>query len=939
VNPFIGTGGHGHTFPGATVPFGMVQLSPDTRMEGWDACAGYHYSDDRIYGFSHTHLSGTGIGDYCDILFLPMREDQVYSASTKGNHFYFPFQKTNESAFPGYYSVFLDEADIFAELTSTARCGFHRYTYSPYTQKMIVTLNLDHYDKTLEKEVKRESETEYSGKRISQGWAKTQYLYFYVKFSEPVEVDYEAISEVTAFQIKSNPQKQVLMKVGISAVSVENAKKNLEAEIPDWDFDNVQKSAEKEWEKYLNRIQISGNKDEKTNFYTALYHALIAPNLYQDVTGDYRGLDNKVYQSYGFNYHTVFSLWDTYRALHPLLTIVCPEKVGDLVNSMLDDFDKTGHLPVWSLAGNETYCMIGNHAIPVIADACMKGIKGVDPRRALNSMLITLEKDRSGMKKYGELGFLPTDAEPESVSKTLEYAYDDWCVAQLAQQVGDNVTYQKFIRRCQSYKNLFDYETKMMRPKMQQSFIEPFDPREVNFHFTEANAWQYAFTPVHDLEGWAACTGGYPEIIKLLDNFFNANSKTTGRQQDDITGLIGQYAHGNEPSHHIPYLYTSFHQPWKTQKRVSQIMRDFYKNTPEGLIGNDDCGQLSAWYVFSALGFYPLNPCGGTYIVGAPSVDSASIRVAGNTTFKIEREKPLDGTFLRSYIARNDTLSSQSSISHKDILGGKKLCFRNTPFDDGNVFPFVAASPFPAIDSFTQIVAAPMVKEPIRSFAEKMTVTLIHNSPDVEIFYTTDSSEPLVAAHLKYQSPFTIDNTTTVKFRAMSKDSVSSNIVETTFFKQKHKFTIHLDNPYKPQYAASGTGALVDGIRGGSHFATGGWQGFQGNDLSATIDLGGYKEINKIGLSCLQDQNSWIFFPTYLELSVSEDGKTFTKMATKDIQIKPQEGVQFESFDFNNLKLYTKFIKIVAKTLTPIPAWHKAKGYEGFIFADEITIE
>ena len=635
VNPFIGTGGHGHTFPGASVPFGMVQLSPDTRLDGWDGCSAYHGSDSVIYGFSHTHLSGTGCSDYGDILLMP----DIGSVNLKDYGYASPFSKKDELASPGYYRVKLLKNNITAELTTTARAGIHRYTY-PSSGQANVIFDLKHRDKVLASGIKISGTDEVEGFRVSQAWASKQMIYFVAKFSKPFkasalssgeqistdlkEVDGDNIKAI--FTFTSAPNEQILVKVGISGVSTEGARKNLDAEIPGWDFDSIARQASISWDLALGRIVAEGGTPEQqTVFYTALYHTLLQPNIYNDVDGQYRGRDLKVHRAEGFDYYTVFSLWDTYRAANPLYTIIEPKRVNDFINTFLRQYEEGGMLPVWELSGNETGCMIGYHAVPVIADAWLKGIRGYDGEKALMAMKHSAEQNKLGLKYYKSEGYIPADREGESVSKTLEYAYDDWCISMMAKSLEKQDDYKAYLIRAQNYKNMYDHITGFMRAKSNETWVTPFDPAEVNFNYTEANAWQYSFYVPQDLSGLMMLMDGRDQFALKLDNLFAADSKTTGRNQADISGLIGQYAHGNEPSHHMAYLYDYAGIPWKTQELVHRICKDFYKNSPDGLIGNEDCGQMSAWYVLSAMGFYPVTPGSGIYAFGSPIFPRATI--------------------------------------------------------------------------------------------------------------------------------------------------------------------------------------------------------------------------------------------------------------------------------------------------------------------------
>ncbi|HMD13686.1 MAG TPA: GH92 family glycosyl hydrolase, partial [Bacteroidota bacterium] len=556
VNPFIGTDAHGHTFPGATVPFGMVQLSPDTRVEGWDACSGYHYSDSTILGFSHTHLSGTGVADYGDILITPEVTDTLLPL--KFNH-------QNEYASPGYYRVSLDDGKIGARLTTTTRVGFHQYAFT--SDREYIFINLHHGlgpDSVLESNIQIVNDHEIAGLRRSTGWAKDQYVYFDAQFSKPIISSGISINDTLRSgslsasgtnlkiyaQFSASPSKRLLVKVGISSVSIENARKNLQSEIPGWNFNEVKYNAEKLWEKELSKITVEGgSKDQRTTFYTALYHVMIAPNVFSDVDGSYRGMDGKIHTADGFIMYTVFSLWDTFRAEHPLLTIIDQKRTLDFIKSFLAKYGQSGILPVWELASNETWCMIGYHSVPVIVDAYAKGIRNFDAEKALTAMEHSANLDHYGLEYYRKNGYIPGEKEPESVSKTLEYSYDDWCIARMCDLLG-RPNYEDFSNRAQFYKNIFDPSTGFMRPKVNGDWLTPFDPTAVTNYYTEANAWQYTFFVPQDIDGMIDLYGGKDRFIQKLDLLFTVNPVLTGRNQADISGMIGEYAQGNEPSHH-----------------------------------------------------------------------------------------------------------------------------------------------------------------------------------------------------------------------------------------------------------------------------------------------------------------------------------------------------------------------------------------------------
>ncbi|MCF7885378.1 MAG: GH92 family glycosyl hydrolase, partial [Candidatus Marinimicrobia bacterium] len=654
VNPLIGTGGHGHTFPGATLPFGMVQLSPDTDTEGWDWCSGYHYSDSSIMGFSHTHLSGTGASDYGDILVMPTTGRVKLKPGSKDNPekgYRSRFSHKKESATPGFYSVYLEDYDIDVELTVTKRAGFHKYNF-PNTDRANIIFDLQHgiHDRTKEAYVKLVNDQEIEGYRRSTGWAKDHCVYFIAKFSQKFEQygieeneklrtnkkSAKGRNIKTFFRFTTRKNSPVLVKVGISHTSIEGARKNLDTEIPAWNFEKIRKNAKNNWTKALNKIDVKGGIGESREvFYTAFYHTMIAPNTFMDVDSQYIRMDDKIHKAEGFTNYTVFSLWDTFRALHPLLNILKPNKSRDMIKTMLKKYEHSGLLPVWELAANETNCMIGYHSIPVITDAYIKGIKDFDIDRAYKAMKTSAMQNDFGIKPYREYGYIPANLEHESVSKTLEYAYDDWCIAQMAKKMGKQEDYQYFIKRAQYYKNLFDNQTGFMRPKKRGKWSEPFNPNAVSGDYTEANAWQYSFFAPQDVSGMLELYGGKKKFCKKLDDLFSTSKQLTGKKQPDISGLIGQYAHGNEPSHHMAYLYSYADQEWKTQAMLRRIMTNFYTNEPEGLAGNEDCGQMSAWYIFSSMGFYPVCPGSDYYVLGTPLFKEAEIHLKNGRSINI----------------------------------------------------------------------------------------------------------------------------------------------------------------------------------------------------------------------------------------------------------------------------------------------------------------
>ena len=698
VNPFIGTGGHGHTFPGAVVPYGMVQLSPDSGKQGWDWCAGYNYEDTEIAGFSHTHLSGTGIGDLCDILITPLMAGPDMPGDLR-----LPFTHEKEAASPGYYSVDLQPDDIRAELTATRRVGIHRYTFRRFMPSrpsgIVVDLGFAiNWDQPVETRISIEGPTTISGYRYSTGWAKDQRVYFAARFSVPIytwligaEGSYSNESKEAAgkkvkalLRFHSKPGEPVIVKVAISPTSVDGARRNLDKETPGWEFDGYRKDAEDAWERRLQRVRVeTPDRNRKTVFYTAMYHAMLAPSLFCDVDGAYRGADGQVHSGAKFQNYTVFSLWDTFRALHPLLTIMQPERVNDLVQSMMAFEREGGLLPVWPLWGNETNTMTGYHAVPVIVDAIMKGLTTVDRGEAFDAMKASALQEARGLKwlrPSDTRGYIPADLEVESVTKTLEYAYDDWCIAQLAAKLERPADRRVFEARAGFYKNVFDPSTGFMRGRLSDgSWRTPFSPRFAQHEksdFTEGNAWQHTWAVMHDVRGLIALMGGPEQFVKKLDETFDQPSIVEGADASpDISGLIGQYAQGNEPSHHIAYLYAYAGAPWKATERVRQICETLYVTGPKGLCGNEDCGQMSAWYVFSALGFYPVNPADGHYVIGAPQFEKALLELSGGKTFEVVADGLSPAHAYIQAATLNGKALDRCWIKHEEITSGGTLTF------------------------------------------------------------------------------------------------------------------------------------------------------------------------------------------------------------------------------------------------------------------------
>lgn len=702
VDPFIGTSGHGHTFPGACLPFGMIQLSPDNEKQGWDWCSGYHASDNVLVGFSHTHLSGTGCADMQDVLFMPTTNDIVSDSTNNGRNFIYhyktSFSHNNEKASPGYYSVKMDNS-IIAELTASFRAGFHKYTFPKDSKsKIIIDLNSRASNRMVETYIRVVNDSTIEGYTFTNGWAAYRKVYFAAKFSKPfykfytsangllnegqIENKGKSAKAILCFNTENDPV--IYSKVGISSSGIEGAIRNLNAEIPTWNFKSTVQKAQSIWNSELAKFKIKTcHTDKKIQFYTALYHNMIAPNIYSDTDGAYLGMDNKIHKAIGFDNYYTLSLWDTFRATNPLYTLTDEKKVSDFVNSMLTQYKESGLLPVWSLWGNETNCMIGYHAVPVIVDAYLKGIKGFDTDLAYEAILKSSMQNIRQTDLYRLYSYIPSDLHKkqaygwdQSVSTTLEYAYDDWCIAQMAKKLNKNADFSNYLKRSQYYKNLADTSIGFMRRKNSDGkWDTPFNPAKLGDGFTEGNSWQYSWFVPHDVKELIKIMGGKEMFSLKLDSLFYIAKQNTVSEIMDVSGFIGQYAQGNEPSHHVGYLYNYVGQSWKTQKTLALIRDSLYKSGRDGLCGNDDCGQMSAWYVFSCLGFYPVNPCDGNYIIGTPLFEKATIEVGKGKKFVVEARNISSKNIYIHSAKLNGRSLEKCSITHSDIKKGGVLIF------------------------------------------------------------------------------------------------------------------------------------------------------------------------------------------------------------------------------------------------------------------------
>lgn len=690
TNPMIGTDFTGNTYPGAQVPFGMVQLSPDNGLPGWDRISGYYYPDSTIAGFSHTHLSGTGAGDLYDISFMPVTNP--YKTGEEPLGIYSSFSHNDESASAGYYRVLLKDYNINVELTATERCGIQRYTFPEAESSIFLNLKKAmNWDFTADSHIEVVDSCTIRGYRHSWGWSPKQYIYFQTRFSRPFDafqLDTTAITTkdkgrigtaaVARFDFKTKQNEEILVTTALSGTSMEAAARNLEAEAPKDDFDFYMKQAQENWTKELVKIEVtSDDADKKTIFYTAMYHAMLAPTIYSDVDGSYFGPDGQVHQAEGWTNYSTFSLWDTYRASHPLFTYLQPERVSDMIQCFLHFYEQNGALPLWNLYGWETDMMIGYHAVPVIVDAYLKGIGDFDPVKALEACVTTANRDDyRSIGFYKEKGYVASDHENWSMSKTMEYAYDDYCIARMAEAMGEKEIADEFYRRSQNYRNVFNPETSFMQPRDSKgNFIPNYDPEAYIEDICESNGWQYYWSVAHDIDGLIELTGGEARFAERLDSMFTYETTDKSKLPIFSTGMIGQYAHGNEPGHHVIYLYNRVKQPWKTQQYAAQVMHTLYKNTPDGICGNEDCGQMSSWYVFSAMGFYPVDPISGQYEIGSPIFPEVKMYLANGKTFVVRAENVSDENIYIQSVTVNGQPYNKSYITHEMIMQGDTIHF------------------------------------------------------------------------------------------------------------------------------------------------------------------------------------------------------------------------------------------------------------------------
>lgn len=961
VNPLIGTDAHGHTHPAACAPFGMMQLGPDTRYNGWDGCSGYHYSDSVIYGFSHTHLSGTGVEDLCDLLIVPQQGKAVLEPGYKNPKGYgAKFSHKNEKAQAGYYEVKMDNG-IQVQLAARERSGIHTYIFDNKTKEKYILIDLDHRDKLLDYSLTVLSDKSVSGSRVSKAWANKQHFYFFLE-SEQSFIKSKVITKNGKHQLLLTFPKNcdlINLRVGISAVDVEGAKKNLFSEISSFKVSEVQNFTRNKWNEELNKLHFqSSDKNTMTNFYSAMYHAYLCPTIFSDTDGRFRGNDDKVYTSLTHQQYSIFSLWDTYRTAHPLYTLTQQKRSNDFVNSFLEIYKQIHTLPVWELNGNETNCMIGYHSVSVILDAYQKGIRNYDQDLVLKAMIASATKNELGKTFFADQGFIGSKDEPESVSKTLEYAYDDWCISQFAKALNNQEIEDEYFIRSHNFINIFDPQTKFMRPRTGGVWHSPFIPSEVNFNFTEANSFQYSLAAPQNIAVLRDLLGGKDSLEAWLDRLFTTSSKLDGRHQSDITGLIGQYAHGNEPSHHMAYLYNYTNNPSKTQERIDQILKEMYHPTPEGLSGNEDCGQMSAWYAMSAIGLYPVCPGKPIYTFGRPIQEYANFHFENGTSFSI---KTLNNSPENKYIQSielNGEKYTKMFITHDELLKGGTLTFNmgNKPNLDLKNY----TSDISDTDSLSEkIIPVPYFTATKNTFNESISTEIKSLPiPNSMIRYTLDGSEPDLTSPI-YDKALTFNETTTLKaklFRYKGDIKISDTpsdkkialeyqidekkAVSTTFYKLKKGTSIELTTKYNNQYTGGGNQALIDGIIGGDDFRTGTWQGYQADNAEGIISFDEAKNVQSIKISCLQDIKSWIFMPVAIEIELSYDGTNFEKALVSKINYQATiEGNFREKFNIDvKAKSPVKKIRYKVVNRGTCPKGHLGEGDKSWIFLDEMEL-
>ncbi|HMS28435.1 MAG TPA: GH92 family glycosyl hydrolase [Saprospiraceae bacterium] len=935
VDTKIGTDAHGHTFPGAAWPFGMVQCSPDTRLEGWDGCSAYHQSDSIVYGFSHTHLSGTGVPDYADVLIMPGVGKAVFNNGSDGTEGYrSPFDKSTEQCQAGYYRCLLTKPDIEVELTVTPRTGIQQYTFKNSEQGWII-IDLSHRDKLVAHNLNIYNSGEIGGSRISRAWAKEQHVYFRTKLSLPIlrhEFNEDSSKVILYFDLKG--KRKLVLQTAISAVDEVGAKKNLDKEWINFRFETARKAAVSKWEEMLQRVSIKDqSENNKKIFYTSLYHCLMAPCLFQDVDNRFRGMDMKIHTgSADAPRYTVFSLWDTYRAAHPLYQLLYPEYNKAFVISMLGMSEEVGRLPVWELSANETFCMIGSHSIPVIANALIHGREDyteVQIQRLYKACKKTLfENNFCGQENFRN-GMLSAENEGESVSKTIENSLDYRALAVIAEIAG--ASEDEVIRAntfSLNYKNLFNPLSGFFQARLNQKFVSAFVPEEVNQHYTEANAWQYLFGAHHDIKGIMDLFGGEKMTERKLDSLFGRSSTMSGRDQSDITGLIGQYAHGNEPSHHVAYLYNFTGKPAKTQTLCKKIMTELYTSAADGLCGNEDCGQMSAWYVFSSMGFYPVNPLEKKYILGFPIFDEFWIKIPDKKPIHFKKLKEQGNNYLSVCKVNGYSTNSCLSINFGDEIvyemGNDEKAIKISPCIPGSIHPH-------------RFIFAPMVFLGNQVFEDSTLVSFraMGQSEPTEIKYRLNSIQ---AEEKIARTPFVIKEASDIYFRNCIRGTENcSALLKAVFKPLPNGVELKLNTAYANHYSAGGEVALIDGMQGSLDFHDGYWQGYQGSNVEIELKLDTSMHFKKCFVRCLQNQRAWIFLPASVDFRSSVSGSISSWKSVGNPHSQQTEQAFVHEFEIP-IDAGVRLLELKLNSIGQVPSWHVGAGDKPWIFVDEIRM-
>ncbi|MGP1515467.1 MAG: GH92 family glycosyl hydrolase [Bacteroidales bacterium] len=934
VNPFVGTDLHGHTYPGAVSPFGMIQLSPDTRLSGWDGCSGYHYSDSIIYGFSHTHLSGTGVEDLCDFLFTPT----VHAKDWTNNSL--AFKHSEEEACAGYYKVKgFNKKYIIVELTTDVRHGYHRYSY-PQNDTMAMVINLKHRDVTLDWSVEIKNKNIVVGHRTSKSWNENQQIYFASSFNR--DIIYSHLNRETGqlylyFGQTDKVGNKLEVKVSISSVDENGALKNLNSTSAK-NFSQAKKKSLELWEKTLGVIDIEGGTpQQQRTFYTSLYHCLISPNLYSDIDGRYRAMINNnkdknnlidgsvpmnpIATTNGYDRYTIFSLWDTYRAWNPLMTIIRPDMCLQFEKTFLDYYRQTNELPMWELYSWETYCMIGIHGVSLLSEWIKKGIC-VDNDLSLNAMITTANMQKLGLPFFNRDGYISAEFEHEGVAKTVEMSYNMYCIAQIAKMLNKQDIYKDYIQRAQYYKNLFNPKNTFIQPKENGRFIPNFDPKQIDINYTEGNGWHYTFYAPQDINTLITMMGGSEAFEKKLDECFNSQESTTGRNQADVTGLIGQYAHGNEPSQHTAYLYNYIGKPYKTQKLIRQILTTLYSDQPDGVCGNDDCGQMAAWYVMSAMGLYSISPVSCQYVIGSPLFDKVTIHLPNGKKFIISSKQGKNTPYVKS-LRLNDKEYTKSFISHEEIVNGGVLTFEMSDVPYHEFACLYKDCPKSQITDNLISIVPNLEYEGTGTFTKDLDININYLNFDLSLSKT---------------EKITINNNDTINV-SNTNYSIISKPVKAYFFKIPDGRSIKLLSKYSSQYTAGGNNALIDLKMGTNNWRLGCWQGYLGEDVEAIIDLGTEQEVSSVGGNFVQDERSWIFMPIKVEYYYSNNGVDFTLLETiqNDISPKQEEIITHTFLTTHSFK--TRYIKMKAINRKTNPEWHLSPNEKSWLFIDEIVIK